>query len=140
MIVADANILIGWALPDHPFAERCGHLWALDNVWVVPHLWRYEIWNVLTKMVWAKFLCPDDTEPLYQSLLACLCNNEQDPSSSAVFTLTSRNRISAYDATYIALADMLDIQCVTEDRELLTKFPKRAVSLDTMLATPPASL
>ena len=42
--------------------------------------------------------------------------------------------MSTYDATYIALADMFDVQCVTEDRELLSKFPQRAVSLDTMLA------
>lgn len=76
----------------------------------------------------------DDAEPLYQSLLARLCDNEQDPPSSAVFDLTARHRVSAYDATYIALADILSVQCVTEDRELLLKFPKRAVSLDTMLA------
>ena len=134
MIVPDANILIGWALSNHPLTERCGRLWFADSVWVVPRLWRYEIWNVLAKMVWAKFLRPDDAEPLYQSLLARLCDNEQDPPSSAVFDLTARHRVSAYDATYIALADILSVQCVTEDRELLLKFPKRAVSLDTMLA------
>jgi predicted nucleic acid-binding protein len=134
MIVPDANILVGWALGGHPLAERCGRLWALDGVWVVPRLWRYELWSVLSKMVWAKFLRPVDAEPLYQSLLARLCDNEQDPPASAVFSLTARHHVSAYDATYIALADLFDVYCVTEDRELLHKFPARALSLDAMLA------
>jgi len=135
MIVPDANILIGWALADHPLTERCCRLWEADGVWVVPRLWRYEIWSVLAKMVWAKFLRPDEAEPLFQSLLERLCDNEQDPPSSAVFALTASHRVSAYDATYIALAERLGVRCVTEDRELLTKFPKRAVSLDAMLST-----
>ena len=58
---------------------------------------------------------------------------EQDPPASAVLDLTCRHRVSAYDATYIALADLLGVPCVTEDRELLTKFPKRAVPLDAIL-------
>lgn len=134
MIVPDANILVGWALADHPLTERCGRLWTFDSVWVVPRLWRYEIWSVLSKMVWAKFLRPADALPLYEALLERLCDNEQDPPASAVFALTSRHRVSAYDATYIALAELLGVPCVTEDRELLTKFPKRAVSLDAILS------
>lgn len=134
MIVPDANILVGWALANHPLTARCGRLWVVDGVWVVPRLWRYELWSVLSKMVWAKFLRPDDAEPLYQSLLERLGDNEQDPPASSVFALTSRHRVSAYDATYIALADLLGVPCVTEDRELLTKFPKRAASLDDILA------
>jgi predicted nucleic acid-binding protein len=134
MIVPDANILVGWVLAEHPLTERCGRLWAIDSVWVVPRLWRYELWSVLSKMVWAKFLRSADALPLYESLLERLCDNEQDPPASAVFDLTSRHRVSAYDATYIALADLLGVSCVTEDRELLTKFPKRAVSLDVILS------
>ena len=133
MIVPDANILVGWALAGHPLTERCGRLWTCDSVWVVPRLWRYELLSVLSKMVWAKFLGPADALPLYESLLERLCDNEQDPPASAVLALTVRHRVSAYDATYIALADVLCVPCVTEDRELLTKFPKRAVSLDAIL-------
>lgn len=102
MIVPDANILVGWALSSHPLAERCSRLWEADNVWVVPRLWRYELWSVLTKMVWAKFLRPGDANSLYQTLFDRLCDNECDPPSS-------------------------------EDRELLSKFSQRAVSLDEML-------
>lgn len=32
MIVPDANILVGWALADHPLTERCGRLWTFDSV------------------------------------------------------------------------------------------------------------
>jgi hypothetical protein len=44
------------------------------------------------------------------------------------------HRVSAYGATYIALADLLGVSCVTEDRERLTKFLKRAVSVDVILS------
>ena len=87
-------------------------------------------------MVWAKLLSQAAAEPLYRSLFERLEDNEQDPPSSAVFALTSRHHVSAYDATYITLAELFGVRCVTEDRELLSKFPRRAVSLDEILQTP----
>lgn len=41
----------------------------------------------------------------------------------AALALATANRISAYDAQYIALAQQIQTVCVTEDRRLLRTFP-----------------
>jgi predicted nucleic acid-binding protein len=41
----------------------------------------------------------------------------------SALALAAENRISAYDAQYIALARQLQTVCVTEDRRVLGQFP-----------------
>ena len=39
------------------------------------------------------------------------------------------NRVSAYDAQYVALARRLDVPLITEDRRLRQSFPDRCLSM-----------
>jgi predicted nucleic acid-binding protein len=44
--------------------------------------------------------------------------------------LSLKEDLTIYDACYIALAQRMSSKVITEDRELLHKFPKNAVALD----------
>ena len=48
---------------------------------------------------------------------------EQSVDMESALVLAVENRISAYDAQYIALAQKLQTLCVTEDQRLLKTFP-----------------
>ena len=48
---------------------------------------------------------------------------EQSVDMESALVLATENRVSAYDAQYIALARRLRTVCVTEDQRLLGTFP-----------------
>ncbi len=46
--------------------------------------------------------------------------------------LSLKENLTIYDACYIALAQRMSSKVITEDRELLDKFPKHAIPLDRL--------
>jgi predicted nucleic acid-binding protein len=55
---------------------------------------------------------------------------EIEPSAETVFEIVREHKITAYDARYVALAMEMKVPLVTEDKELLKKFPGKAYSMD----------
>ena len=55
-----------------------------------------------------------------------LKDNERSPDELTILGFAAKHRISAYDGTYVALADSLGCMLVTEDKEILEKFPAMA--------------
>ena len=52
---------------------------------------------------------------------------EEEPDPIAVLRLAVRAGISAYDAQFVALAEMLDTLLVTGDRKLAKRCPRRVI-------------
>jgi predicted nucleic acid-binding protein len=50
-----------------------------------------------------------------------------------VFAVTESHRLSAYGAEFVALAEILGVPLVTEDRAILRSWPGRALSLDAAI-------
>jgi predicted nucleic acid-binding protein len=123
MIVVDTNILIGYAVPNHSLHRACAALRAADPHWVVPPLWRYECLNVLVKLVGAGQLTLSKAQGLLLCLTETLKENERSPDESLILDIAAKHRITAYDGTYVALADSLGCVLVTDDKEVLAKFP-----------------
>ena len=48
MIVADSNVLAARVLSSE-LTELALRVEAIDNVWLVPRLWRYEFLNILAR-------------------------------------------------------------------------------------------
>ena len=64
---------------------------------------------------------------------AGLAGREHHLPSDRVFAVTERYRMSAYDAEFVALAEILGVPLVTEDRAILKCWPDRALSLEAVL-------
>lgn len=58
---------------------------------------------------------------------------EYYPDASQVLRITEQWTISAYDAQFIALAEHMDVACVTEDKELLRKCPNIAICMENFV-------
>lgn len=129
MIVVDTNVTVYFWMRGSmtPAAEV---LMTKDPEWVVPMLWRSEFRNALVGFLRGK-RCTRD-----QAIAACLeaethfDGREFDVDSADVVRLAEDSGCSAYDCEFVALAEMLGINLVTNDRQVLKAFPSVAIPLE----------
>jgi predicted nucleic acid-binding protein len=117
MIVPDASALLEALLrtPSAAVVER----WLLDPAESlhVPHLVDVEITQVLRRYTNAGMLDPErGTEALADLADLPLHRHPHDLLLRRVWSL--RANFTAYDATYVALAELLDARLLTRDRRL----------------------
>jgi predicted nucleic acid-binding protein len=133
MIVVDANI-IAYSLFGSPRTAAALSVRDRDPHWLVPPLWRSELLSILAVYARRYTLSFPECLTIWERAVRALASNECDPDARMVLELAVTRAISAYDAQYIALALMYAVPCVTEDRELLHKFPDIALSMEAFLA------
>ena len=66
---------------------------------------------------------------------AGLAGREHYLPSDRVFHVTEQSRLPAYDSEFVALAEILDVPLVTEDRAILAAFPQRATNVEGAVAS-----
>lgn len=121
MIVADASVVLKWALPDEPFCReamslRERHLAGGDRI-AAPELLWYEVSNVLP------FRWPDPREVMDLFLRLQATGLEIYSFDAAQFCrameLAGRHGVTTYDACYLVLAEALRCRLVTADERFL---------------------
>lgn len=132
MIVVDTNILACHCLPE-PRNMDTERLLRLDPLWAAPALWRLEFRNLLAGYLRRGELTPTKAEEIILDAADTLKGGEHTVADQAVMKLVVASRCTAYDCEFAALAEALDTVLVTEDRALLTAFPKLCRSLDQTL-------
>lgn len=137
MIVVDSNVLAARNLAG-PASRLAEAVERLDPVWIVPPLWRYEFQNILATALRQGRMAPEEASAAWGRTAAQLQGNEREPDPESVIALAERFCISGYDANFIALAREMGVRCVTEDGELIRKFPGLAVTMSEFVKTMPA--
>jgi predicted nucleic acid-binding protein len=129
LIVADTN-LIAYMLIAGTRTPQARKVWAADNRWVMPPLWRSEFLNVLATAVRAGVI--DAAEALigWRNSLHLFRNCEVEPEGEAVLMAAEKYGISAYDAQFVVVAEKMKARLVTSDRRLLKSCRGIAVSMD----------
>lgn len=117
MIVLDASALVELLL-DTPAGRRVGILIEDPALAInVPHLVDVEVTSALRRMVRDGDIDADEGEAALAELRALdLQRHAHEPLLDRAWAL--RNNVSAYDATYIALAEALGATLVTCDGRL----------------------
>jgi predicted nucleic acid-binding protein len=129
MIVVDANIIAYRVLANDRTASAM-RLFDMDGEWISTSLWEYEFSNILAMPL------RNELWNVQQALNALrdarkFLAQVMEPSTETVFEIVRRHKITAYDATYVALVIELNVPLVTEDKELLKKFPGKTYSMET---------
>jgi len=132
MIVVDSNIVAARNLTSSLTSEA-KQVEEKDPIWIVPVLWRYEFQNILASAIKGKQIKPEQALNVWERVSNILIENEYEPSFSKVVDLVAQYEITAYDGQFIAVALEMEIECVTEDRELQEKFPGIAISMKEFL-------
>jgi predicted nucleic acid-binding protein len=117
VIVLDASAVLELLLGTPAGVEVRGHIADAALALHVPHLLDVEVAQVLRRYVRDAQLHPDEAAEAIRDLRDLdLTRHPHEPLLDRVWTL--RHNFSAYDAVYVALAEVLDASLVTSDRRL----------------------
>ena len=138
MIVVDTNVLV-YATVQSPQTASAQQVAVLDSNWVVPPLWRFEFTSAITTLVRGRALNETQAIKAIGAADQLASGREMEVEQLAAFRAAIRYDLSAYDGQYIALAERLNVQCVTGDARMLRNVPIVAVSVADFVqrATPP---
>jgi len=121
MIVVDTNVIASLWVPND-MDELAYKVLRKDPEWIAPLLWCSELRNVM-----AVYLRNDILE--LSTILQTIQEAEQlmeahayEVNSTHVLRLVSTSACSSYDCEFVALADDLDVQLVTFDKQICSEF------------------
>jgi predicted nucleic acid-binding protein len=132
VLVVDANI-VAYLLVEGEKMAQARALWATDSDWRAPRLLFYELVNVFSQLLKRKALSLQAASSGLGSSLDLIRLLDADPPAARILEIASKLGLSAYDASYLAAAEILRAPLVTEDARLLRAAPEIARSLASSL-------
>jgi predicted nucleic acid-binding protein len=132
MIVADTNVISYLLLPTK-YTDSADTLYKKDPGWAAPTLWKSEFRNVLALYLRKNIITLEKALQLQETAESLMVQNEFDIASSHVLTLVGNSNCSSYDCEFVALANYLNTQLVTQDKKILREFPSTAISISDFL-------
>lgn len=127
MIVLDGSATIEW-LQRRPLADAVERRLLAATSIHVPHLWFLEIAQVLRRHVLAGAMTATDGGALLDLADQLRADRHpHEPLGPRIWDL--RDNLTAYDATYVALAEAIDARLVTTDA-VLARSPGHRARMD----------
>lgn len=128
--VLDASVTVSWALLDESNDFALSVLQRMGGEAVfAPSLWWYEVRNVLLLAERRGRIAAADVDEFLVTLNGFRIDCSGVPVSPLVSDLVRRQRLSAYDAAYLALAITHELPLATLDRALLAASRAEGVTL-----------
>jgi predicted nucleic acid-binding protein len=128
MIVVDTNIIVYLWLPSD-FTEMAEKLLKKDSYWVSSTLWKSEFRNVVSSFYRRKLITYEQALEVIFNAEEQLVNSEYSVNSLKVMEKVKSSKCTAYDCEYVALAEVLNCNLVTNDKKILKSFPSIATDL-----------
>jgi len=132
MIIVDTNILIYLYIQGEHTAS-VESLLEIDCNWAAPLLWRSEFRNVLALYLRKNIISLQQATNIIEQAEHLMIENEYQPSSKIVLDLVNGSHCSAYDCEFVSLAKQFDIPLITQDKKILTEFPKYSSPLNRFI-------
>lgn len=133
MIVVDTNIISYLYLPTI-YSERANLIFLNDLNWCAPKIWRSEFRNVLAQYLRKGLMNINEAFIFQEESEKMMEGNEFHITSRHVLTLVNESNCSAYDCEFVALAQLLNVKLITEDKKIISEFKDIAINLDTFLS------
>lgn len=128
LIVADASVAVAWVLDDEDKDVSTASARLLlasqrrELALLVPVLWYYEVLNALRTAVARGRIPRPQGEEAFTTLLEINVGVAPFPREvQRTWCLALDNGISAYDAAYLALAEVNRCQCYSADKRLVQR-------------------
>jgi predicted nucleic acid-binding protein len=133
VIVVDSNV-IAYCWLNGPLTAAAQRVRVRDPDWHAPVLWRSEMRSILTGYGRDGSLSQAQVARVMGVMEEALGGNEHLVSSSEVFRIAEKSRLSAYDCEFVALATVLSVPLVTADKAVLKAYPGVALTMEAFLA------
>ena len=128
MIVADGNLII-YRHVGGTMSSLADAAVVKDADWRTVPLWRFEMTSAVVKMIRVGVLAEAAGRAAMAAAARELLRREVDVPQERALQVALRHGISAYDAQYIALAEIAGVPCVTADAALAKKAPALSILL-----------
>ncbi len=116
--ILDASMAMEW-FADEPAAGALERRTLLDDhVALVPHLWRFEVMNVVNLWRRRRIVTEAEGSVLLRDLMALPFAILEEGDPEAIVNLALAHDLSTYDATYLHLAMISGEPLATLDRQL----------------------
>jgi len=102
--ILDASLALEWVCADASQDALSRRSLFDERVALVPHIWRFEVMNVITTWQRRGDLNQAAAARTLQDLLLLPFATVDEGSPEAIVSLAQRQRLSAYDATYLHVA------------------------------------
>ena len=126
MIVVDTSIIASLWVPND-MEELAYKVLRKDPDWVAPLLWRSELRNVMALYLRKNILELSTILQSMQEAEQLMESNAYEVNSAQVLQWVHNSGYSAYDCEFVALADDLDVQLVSFDKQICREFSGIAV-------------
>ena len=127
MIVVDTNIIAYLLIPNDQYTQLAIDVFKKDGNWLAPALWQYEFLNVLA-FYHRKSLIDADTLKSIYGKASEIIETREVSNIDLLFNSIETSKLSAYDCHYVVLASENNLPLITEDKKILSEFPKIAIS------------
>jgi predicted nucleic acid-binding protein len=134
VIVVDSNV-IAYCWINGPLTGLAQRVRVKDPDWHAPILWRSEMRSILTGYLRDGSLSGSQASRIMEAAESALAGSEHLVPSTAVFQITGKSRLSAYDCEFVVLASVLAVPLVTADKAVLKAFPEHALTMEAFLTT-----
>jgi predicted nucleic acid-binding protein len=135
MIVVDANVIMA-LVRETTRTPEAQAIYSLDSDWTVPPLWQYEVLNALLNEVKARHLPLPLAIEVAENATRLFGDRIRHARPDDILVTARAAGLTAYDATYVALARSLGTVLVTEDKHILRACPDLARSMIQFLSPP----
>jgi predicted nucleic acid-binding protein len=135
-LVIDNSVVMRWLFndgteADRDYAEKVASLVETQDVYV-PALFVTEAGNVISRALKAKVISKEDSKTCFELIDDMAANVVAPARTNALMQLTLRSfedNLSAYDASYLLLAESLGCPLATLDQDLRKAAVKRNVNI-----------
>lgn len=117
MLVVDASALADALMEDSPLGENARAVLSADPVWAAPRHVLIEVMSAVRRKALAGLLTDLRAAEIVE-VLPDLVIDDVEMVEVAERTWQLRANVSAYDAAYVAAAELLECPLVTTDRRL----------------------
>jgi predicted nucleic acid-binding protein len=117
VLVVDASVLANALLDDGKAGDQTRHELAADDRWAAPNHIYVEILSVIRGRLLGRKITLERAEDAVAALDE-LAMDTVDPARLVARMWELRGNITAYDAAYVATAELLDCPLLTGDRRL----------------------
>jgi predicted nucleic acid-binding protein len=116
--VIDSSVVIKWYVPEDDFAAA--RAFRVPQIQLaVPDLLFVELSNILWKIVRREKMQPARAIEIIEEIVASpFVTHTNESLARDAIDLALATGVSAYDASYVALAMRLNVQCITADQKL----------------------
>jgi predicted nucleic acid-binding protein len=116
--VLDASLALEWFADGATEQALAKRSLMKDHVAFVPHLWRFEVMNVVSMWLRRRAVTEADAAGILQDLMQLPFAVVDEGSPEAVVALAVRHGLSAYDASYLHVAMITGEPLASLDRAL----------------------